>query len=128
MSVPRIAAVAVAVEQALAGLEAGSGWQPNAHLEGTLVRRRHSLRLLRHALADTDRAALRVLARSAGSRAVAPEDLGTLLLAEERLAGLLDGWIAVLPRGHAHCGLALHLRTETDDAARVLRMILACGE
>lgn len=128
MSVTSLAVIVATIEQALAGLEAESGWQPNALLAGTLVRRRHSLRLLRHALTDADIVALRSLSAPARRRALAPGDLGGLLLGEERLAAMLDGWIEILRPTHPHRSLALHLRAETDDAARVLRMMISPGK
>lgn len=127
MSVTSLAVVVVTIENALAGLEAESGWQPNALLAGTLARRRHSLRMLRRALTDADIAALRSQAAAARVRAAAPGDLGSLLLGEERLAAMLDGWIETLHPQHPHRSLALHLRAETDDAARVLRRMIASG-
>lgn len=127
MSVTGLAVIVVAIEQALAALEAGSGWQPNKQLAGTLVRRRHSVRLLRHALTGPDIAALRSLSAPLRPMGGLPGDPAALLLGEERLAAMLDGWIESLRPSHPHRPLALHLRAETDDAARVLRMMISGG-
>ena len=121
MNAGDLPALLAALQLALDALEVDAGWQPDDLLARILVRRRHSVRLLRRAISAAERPARpRRL-----HLAVGPGRIEALLAGEERIAALVDDWLLGLPKGHPHRPLADHIRAETDEAARALRLMIA---
>lgn len=125
MSLTREADVLAALHRALDALEARSGWRAETPLARIIVQRRLTLRRLEQAL---DGAKIPGVAASFPGPSAAARDMAALIRQEEHLAELADAWLADLAGDDPRRALAERLRTEADEAARVLRLMQAARQ